>query len=253
MNEQLRKTKIIGTIGPASENEEMFTKLVKAGLNVARINFSHGGYEENKEKIETIKRVRKSLGKPVALMLDTKGPEIRTGVLETGDEKVVINEGQTFTFVHDDIIGNNEKTTITYKDLYKEVKVGTEMLVDDGAIKFRVTEIKDKDIVCVALNTAKLGSRKTMNIPSVNIQMEFLSEKDIKDITQGITAGFDYIAASFVRRAQDVRDIKELLKANGGERIKIISKIECQEGIENFDEILEESDGIMVARGDMGV
>ncbi len=253
MNEQLRKTKIIGTIGPASENEEMFTKLVKAGLNVARINFSHGGYEENKEKIETIKRVRKSLGKPVALMLDTKGPEIRTGVLETGDEKVVINEGQTFTFVHDDIIGNNEKTTITYKDLYKEVKVGTEMLVDDGAIKFRVTEIKDKDIVCVALNTAKLGSRKTINIPSVNIQMKFLSEKDIKDITQGITAGFDYIAASFVRRAQDVRDIKELLKANGGERIKIISKIECQEGIDNFDEILEESDGIMVARGDMGV
>ena len=127
------------------------------------------------------------------------------------------------------------------------------MLVDDGAIKFRVTEIKDKDIVCVALNTAKLGSRKTINIPSVNIQMKFLSEKDIKDITQGITAGFDYIAASFVRRAQDVRDIKELLKANGGEKIKIISKIECQEGIDNFDEILEESDGIMVARGDMGV
>lgn len=253
MNEQLRKTKIIGTIGPASESEEMFTKIVEAGLNVARINFSHGGYEENKEKIETIKRVRAKLERPIALMLDTKGPEIRTGVLESGNEKVEVKEGQTFTFVHDDIIGNNEKTTITYKDLYKEVKVGTEMLVDDGALKFRVTEIKDKDIICVALNTAKLGSRKTINIPSVNIQMKFLSEKDVKDITQGIPAGFDYIAASFVRRAQDVRDIKELLKANGGERIKIISKIECQEGIENFDEILEESDGIMVARGDMGV
>ncbi len=253
MSTELRKTKIIGTIGPASENEEMFTKLVEAGLNVARINFSHGGYEENKEKIATIKRVREKLGKPVALMLDTKGPEIRTGVLESGNEKVEIVEGQTFTFVHDDIIGNNEKTTITYKNLYQEVKVGSEILVDDGAIQFRVTEIKDKDIVCVALNTAKLGSRKTMNLPGVNIQMDFLSEKDIKDIKEGIPAGFDYIAASFVRKAQDVKDMRKLLNENGGEKVKIISKIESQEGIDNFDEILEVTDGVMVARGDLGV
>ena len=253
MDAKFRKTKIIGTIGPASESEEMLTKLMNAGLNVARINFSHGGYEENREKIENVKRVREKLHKPVALMLDTKGPEIRTGVLETGNEKVEIKEGQKFTFVHDDIVGNNERTTITYKNLYNEVKVGTELLVDDGAIKFRVEEIKDKDIVCVALNTGKLGSRKTINIPSVKIQMDFLSQKDSDDIKEGIKGGFDYIAASFVRRAQDVRDIKNLLKENGGERIKIISKIESQEGIENFDEILEESDGIMVARGDMGV
>lgn len=253
MKPQLRKTKIIGTIGPASESEEMFTKLVNAGLNVARINFSHGGFEENKSKIETIKAVREKLGKPVALMLDTKGPEIRTGVLETGNEKIQINEGQTFTFVNEDILGNNEKVSVTYKNLYQEVKVGTIMLVDDGVLQFEVKEIKDKDIICKALNTAKLGSRKTINIPSVNIQMDFLSDKDTADIIAGIPAGFDYIAASFVRRAQDVRDIKELLKKHGGERIKIISKIECQEGIENFDEILEESDGIMVARGDMGV
>ena len=209
MKPQLRKTKIIGTIGPASESEEMFTKLVNAGLNVARINFSHGGFEENKSKIETIKAVREKLGKPVALMLDTKGPEIRTGILETGNEKIQINEGQTFTFVNEDILGNNEKVSVTYKNLYQEVKVGTIMLVDDGVLQFEVKEIKDKNIICKALNTAKLGSRKTINIPSVNIQMDFLSDKDTADIIAGIPAGFDYIAASFVRRAQDVRDIKE--------------------------------------------
>ena len=253
MDAKFRKTKIIGTIGPASQSEEMLTKLMNAGLNVARINFSHGGYEENREKIENVKRVRERLHKPVALMLDTKGPEIRNGVLETGNEKLEIKEVQKLTFVNDDIVGNNERTTITYKNLYNEVKVGTELLVDDGAIKFRVEEIKDKDIVCVALNSGKLGSRKTINIPSVKIQMDFLSQKDTDDIKEGIKGGFDYIAASFVRRAQDVRDIKNLLKENGGERIKIISKIESQEGIDNFDEILEESDGIMVARGDMGV
>ena len=253
MNEQLRKTKIIGTIGPASENEEMFTKLVKAGLNVARINFSHGGYEENKEKIETIKRVRAKLNKPVALLLDTKGPEIRTGVLETGNEKVVINEGQTFTFVNDDIIGNNERTSISYKELYNDVKVGSTLLVDDGAIEFEITEIKGKDIVCKALNTGKLGSRKTMNVPGVKLDLPALTEKDISDITEGIKRGFDYIAASFVRKEADVKAIRDLLNANGGERVKIISKIENQEGIDNFEEILAASDGIMVARGDMGV
>ena len=253
MKEVLRKTNIIGTIGPASESEEMFTNLVKAGLNVARINFSHGGYEENAEKIETIKRVRKALNKPVALMLDTKGPEIRTGKLESGDEKVTINEGQEFTFVHDDIIGNNTKTTVSYKDLYKDVKPGAKILVDDGAIEFEVISIDGQDIKCKALNTGRLGSRKTMNVPGLKLNLPALSPKDIDDITKGIKAGFDLIAASFVRRASDVQAIRDLLKANGGEHIKIISKIESQEGIDNFEEILAASDGIMVARGDMGV
>ena len=253
MKKVLRKTKIVGTIGPASQSEEMLTKLMNAGLNVTRINFSHGGYEENGEKIETIKKVRSALNRPVALLLDTKGPEIRTGVLETGNEKVTIEEGQEFTFVNDDIIGNNTKTSISYKELYKDVKVGGTLLVDDGALEFEITEIKGKDIVCKALNTGRLGSRKTMNVPGVKVDLPALTQKDIDDITQGIKRGFDYIAASFVRKASDVIALRNLLDSNGGERVKIISKIENQEGIDNFEEILELSDGIMVARGDMGV
>lgn len=249
----LRKTKIVGTIGPASESEEVFTNLVSTGLNVARINFSHGGYEENAEKIETIKRVRKALNKPVALMLDTKGPEIRTGKLESGDEKVLIEEGQDFTFVYDDIIGDNTKTTISYKNLYQDVKPGATLLVDDGAIEFKVVEIDGKDIKCKALNSGKLGSRKTMNVPGLKLNLPALAQKDIDDITNGIKAGFDFIAASFVRRASDVQEIRELLNNNGGKHVKIISKIESQEGIDNFEDILALSDGIMVARGDMGV
>ena len=253
MKQVIRKTKIVGTIGPASESEEMLTKLMNAGLNVTRINFSHGGYEENKVKIETIKKVRKALNRPVALVLDTKGPEIRTGKLESGDEKVTIEEGQTFTFVNEEILGDNTKTTISYKNLYQDVKVGSKILVDDGALEFEVTEIKGKDIVCKALNTARLGSRKTMNIPGIKLELPALGQKDIDDITNGIKAGFDYIAASFVRRADDVRQIRKLLDDNGGNQVGIISKIESQEGIDNFEEILELSDGIMVARGDMGV
>lgn len=251
--ENLRKTNIVGTIGPASESEEMLTKLINAGLNVTRINFSHGGYEDNKEKIETIKRVRKTLNKPVAMLLDTKGPEIRTGLQESGDEKVTINEGQTFTFYNEDIIGNETKTSVSYKDLYKDVSVGSTLLVDDGAIEFEIIKIEGKDIVCKALNTGRLGSRKTINVPGVKLELPALTEKDITDIKNGIKAGFDYIAASFVRRVSDVKAIRKLLDENGGEKVKIISKIENQEGIDNFEEILEASDGIMVARGDMGV
>ena len=248
-----RKTKIIGTIGPASESEEMLTKLIQAGLNVCRINFSHGGYEDNAVKIQTIKNVREKLGLPIALALDTKGPEIRTGKLESGDEKVVIHEGQEFTFVKDDIIGNETKTTITYKDLYKDVKPGTIILVDDGALEFEVKEVVGTDIVTVAKNTAKLGSRKTMNIRGVKVNLPALAPKDVEDITNGVKAGFNYIFASFVRRADDVKQIRQLLNDNGGQEIEIISKIESQEGIDNMDEIIELSDGIMVARGDMGV
>ena len=249
----LRRTNIVGTIGPASESEEMLTKLINAGLNVTRINFSHGGYEENATKIETIKKVRKALNAPIALVLDTKGPEIRTGKLESGDEKVLIEEGQTFTFLYDEVIGNNTKTSIGYKNLYQDVVPGARILVDDGAIEFEVVEIKDKDVVCKALNSGRLGSRKTVNVPGLKLNLPALSPKDIADITNGIKAGFDFIAASFVRRADDVLQIRKLLDDNGGEKVGIISKIESQEGIDNFEEILELSDGIMVARGDMGV
>lgn len=249
----MRKTKIVCTIGPATESVEMLKKMMTAGMNVARINFSHGGYEENKEKIENVKKVRDELNLPVSLMLDTKGPEIRTGVLETGNEKVTIHEGDTFTFVNDEIIGNETKTSISYKNLYEDVKVGSKILVDDGALEFEIKEIVGKDIICRALNTAKLGSRKTVNVPGLKLNLPALSEKDITDITNGIKAEFDYIAASFIRRASDVKEIRDLLNANGGENIKIISKIESQEGVDNFEEILELSDGIMVARGDMGV
>ena len=251
--ENLRKTRIVCTIGPASESEEMLTKLANAGMNVTRINFSHGGYEENATKIATIKKVREALNKPIPLMLDTKGPEIRTGKQESGDEKVVIEEGQKFTFLYEDVIGDATKTSISYKGLSEDVKPGSTILVDDGAIEFRVDKIVGKDVECTALNTGKLGSRKTVNVPGLVLNLPALSEKDINDITNGVKAGFDCIAASFVRRKSDVEAIRELLRKNGGEHIKIISKIESQEGIDNFEEILETSDGIMVARGDMAV
>lgn len=253
MKNRIRKTRIVATIGPASESEERLRALFEAGCSVARINFSHGGYEENAEKIATIKKVRKDLQKPIALLLDTKGPEIRTGKLESGDEKVVINEGQEFTFVNEEIIGNETKASISYKELYNDVTPGAKILVDDGALEFEVQEIRGKDVVCKALNTARLGSRKTVNVPGLKLNLPALSEKDIADLTNGVKANFDYIAASFVRRADDVMQIRKLLDDNGGNDIKIISKIESEEGIRNFEEILALSDGIMVARGDMGV
>ena len=251
--ENLRKTKIVCTIGPASESEEMLTSLISTGMNVARINFSHGGYEENATKIDTIKKVRKALNKPVPLCLDTKGPEIRTGKLESGDVKVKIEEGQKFTFLYEDVIGNNTKASISYKGLSEDVKPGSTILVDDGAIEFRVDEIVGKDVVCTAVNTGMLGSRKTVNVPGLVLNLPALSEKDINDLTNGVKAGFDYIFASFVRRADDVIQMRKLLDDNGGQAVKIIAKIESQEGIDNFEEILELADGIMVARGDMAV
>ena len=249
----LRRTKITCTIGPAAEAEEMLTKLVNTGMNVARINFSHGGYEENAEKIETIKKVRTALNQPIAMCLDTKGPEIRTGKQESGDQKVEIKEGQTFTFVNEDIIGNETKTSISYKNLYQDVKPGAKILVDDGAIEFEVQEVVGKDVVCKAVNSGMLGSRKTVNIQGVVVNLPALAEKDIADISKGAQVGFDYIFASFVRRLSDVQEIRKLLDENGGQNVGIISKIESQEGIDNFEEILEASDGIMVARGDMAV
>lgn len=247
-----RKTKIIGTIGPASESAEMLEKLMKEGLNVCRINFSHGGYEDNEVKIQTIKEVREKLGYPIAIALDNKGPEIRTGKLAI-DGKETITEGQEFRFVVEDILGTNEKTAISYKELYKDVKPGTRILVDDGALELEVKKIEGTDIVTVAKNTAQLGSRKTVNVLGVKLNLPALSEKDIKDLKDGIKAGFNYIFASFVRRADDVNQIRAVLNENGGQHMSIIAKIESQEGIDNIDEIIALADGVMVARGDLGV
>lgn len=249
----MRKTKIICTIGPASENPEILSQIIEAGMNVSRHNFSHGDHEEHAARINLVKELAKKHNKEIAVMLDTKGPEIRTGKLESGDEKVKIEEGQKFTFLYEDVIGNNTKTSISYKGLAEDVKPGASILVDDGALEFRVDEVVGKDVVCTAMNTAMLGSRKTVNVRGLKLNLPALSEKDVNDLTAGAKAGFDYIFASFVRRADDLHQMRKLLDENGGKDIKIISKIESQEGIDNFEEILELSDGIMVARGDMSV
>ena len=246
-----RKTKIICTLGPAVDEQEMMEGLIKAGMNVARFNFSHGDYEEQGARIETFKKARKAVGLPVAMLLDTKGPEIRIGKFATGE--AYLNEGDTFTLLNEDIDGDNTKVSVTYKNLYNEVKEGTRILINDGLIEVVVEKIVGKDVVCRVQNGGKLSNKKSINIPNSKIQLPSMTEKDKSDILFGIKNGFDYIAASFIRKAEDVINIKKVLKENGGEYIKVISKIENREGIDNFDEILEVSDGIMVARGDLGV
>ncbi len=247
----MRKTKIVCTIGPASEKVETLKELIMAGMNVARINFSHGGFEEQEEKVNNVKRAREELSVPIALMLDTKGPEIRTGML--AEENVMLEDNDLIILTTEEILGDKTKVSITYRDLYKEVEEGTRILIDDGCIETIVEEVNGTDIICRIMHGGKLGKRKSINVPGLKLNLPSLTQKDIKDIKDGIKAGFDYIAASFVRRAQDVYDIRRLLDDNGGEKIKIISKIESREGIDNFDEILAASDGIMVARGDLSV
>ena len=220
-------------------------------MNVARINFSHGDYEEQANRIEKVKKAVEETGKPVALMLDTKGPEIRIGKFETG--KITLNEGDTFTLTGEEILGNKDKVSITYKNLANEISVGTKILINDGLIECEVKEINGQDIVCNIINGGKLTDRKSINIPNSKINLPSLTEKDIADIKFGAQNGFDYIAASFVRKPEDVINIKNILKECNAENIKIISKIENREGVDNFDEILKISDGIMVARGDLGV
>ena len=246
-----RKTKIICTLGPAVDDQEMLEKLIKAGMNVARFNFSHGDYEEQGARIETFKNARKAVGKPVAMLLDTKGPEIRIGKFATGE--AILKEGNTFTLLNDDVDGDDTKVSVSYKNLYNEVTPGTRILINDGLIEVIVEKIDGKDVVCRIQNGGRLTNKKSINIPNSKIQLPSMTDKDKSDILFGIKNGFDYIAASFIRRAEDVINIKKVLKENGGEYIKVISKIENREGIENFDAILEASDGIMVARGDLGV
>ena len=246
-----RKTKIICTLGPAVDDQAMMEGLIKAGMNVARFNFSHGDYEEQGARIETFKNARKAVGMPVAMLLDTKGPEIRIGKFATGE--AILKEGDTFTLLNEDVDGDNTKVSVTYKNLYNEVTPGTRILINDGLIEVIVEKIDGKDVVCRVQNGGRLTNKKSINIPNSKIQLPSMTDKDKSDILFGIKNGFDYIAASFIRKAEDVINIKKVLKENGGEYIKVISKIENREGIDNFDEILEVSDGIMVARGDLGV
>ena len=247
----MKRTKIVCTIGPATANKEILKRMMKAGMNVGRFNFSHGSFEDQEKYFTPVIEARKELGLPVATLLDTQGPEIRTGKLI--ENPVVLNAEEEFTLVNEEIVGDSTKVSVTYKDLYKDVKPGTTILIDDGKIEIEVIRIEGKDVVCKVMNGGELGNRKSINIPGTHINLPALKEKDINDLIEGCKHDFDYIAASFIRSADDVLAIRKVLKENGGENIKIISKIESQEGIDNFDSILEVSDGIMVARGDMGV
>ena len=247
----MRKTKIICTLGPACENEEIMRELVLAGMDVARMNFSHGSYQEHKKRIDMLKKIREETGRPVALLLDTKGPEIRTGRFKNGS--VTLSAGDSFTLVHDDILGDERKVSVSYKGLYQDVKKGDRILVDDGLIELEVTEVIDKDIHCTVLNGGVLGDTKGINVPGVEINLPSITQQDIDDIRFGIENDVDFIAASFVRKAEDVTEIRKILDKYNGQDIKIISKIENRQGVNRIDEILLVSDGIMVARGDLGV
>lgn len=247
----MRKTKIIATLGPVSNSPEMVKKLIETGMNAVRINFSHGSHESHGETINTVKKVREELGMPIPLILDTKGPEIRTKLLK--EEPAKLEKGNKFTLTTDDIEGDSIKVSVTYEDFAKDLHVGATVLIDDGLIELKVLEINGNDVVCEIINSGMLGSRKGINLPNVSIKLPALTEKDIDDIKFGIKMGFDYIAASFIRSASDVLSIRKVLEENGGSDIKIISKIENREGVDNIDAILEVTDGIMVARGDLGV
>lgn len=247
----MRKTKIVCTLGPATDDPEILKKLMHEGMNVGRINFSHGNYQDQEDRINTFKRVRDELGLPIPLLLDTQGPEIRIGKFK--EDKAILENGKEFTLLNEDIMGDNTKVSITYKDLYKDVEVGRTILINDGTIELKVKSIENKDIVCEVVQGGQLTNRKSINVPDLSLHLPSITEKDVADIKYGIIAGFDYIAASFVRKPEDVLAIKQVLRENNGEHIKVISKIENREGINNFDKILEVSDGIMVARGDLGV
>mgnify|MGYP001732541577 FL=1 len=239
-------------MGPNTDDEEMMRKLAKAGMDIARFNFSHGDHEEQKTRMDLLKKVRKELKLPIAILLDTKGPEIRTGILE-GGQKVYLEEGSQFTLTTEQIEGNNTRCSQTYKDLPKDVKAGDTVLIDDGLIQLTVEEVTDTDVVCRVVNGGELGQKKGINVPNVEVKLPAITEQDKNDILFGIEQGIDFIAASFVRNAEAIKEIKELLRANGGERIDVIAKIENAEGVHNIDKIIKAADGVMVARGDLGV
>lgn len=247
----MRKTKIVCTIGPASESEEMLEKLALAGMNVARLNFSHGTHEEHAKRIESIKKVSQKLGFPIAILLDTKGPEFRIKTFKCG--KITLNAGDTFTFTSVDYPGDQSKVSVNFEGLENDVHPGDHILVCNGLMDFLVKEINGKDVVCETLTDGVLSDRKSMNFPGKIMSTTFLSEQDKEDILFGIEQGVDFIACSFVSRAQDLIDVREFLKENGDPDVELIAKIENQPGIDNIDEICEQCSGIMIGRGDMGV
>ena len=247
----MKRTKIVCTLGPAVDDVRTLSRVCAAGMDVARFNFSHGDYADQEKRIELFKSVREELGLPIAMMLDTKGPEIRIGTF--GTEYVMLNDGDIFTLAHDECEGTNEKVYVNYPTLHEEVNVGATILINDGLIELKVEKIIDKDIECQVVHGGKLTNRKSVNVPGLSLNFPLITDKDKDDITFGVKHGFDYIAASFIRKAEDVLAIKELLRDLKAPHINIIAKIENQEGVNNFDDILSVADGIMVARGDLGV
>lgn len=247
----MRMTKIICTLGPAVDDESLLEQLILGGMDVARLNFSHGTHEEQKARVDRLKKVRERLNMPVPLLLDTKGPEIRLGKFEKGE--VTLQEGNEFVLVNENILGTEEKSTISHKELYKDVKVGTRILINDGLVAIEVQKVEGKDIRCKILNGGAISNNKGVNIPETDTHLPAITAQDIEDIKFAIENEFDFIACSFVRKASNVNEVREILKKYGGQDLKIISKIENREGVSNFDEILKVSDGVMVARGDLGV
>lgn len=247
----MRKTKIICTIGPASSDADTFAAMCRAGLNVARLNFSHGTHEEHKQKLDMIKRVREELGLPIAIMLDTKGPEYRIKTFKNGE--IMLHDGDDFTFTTKEVEGDETIVSVSYSDLARDLEVGDTILVNNGLVIFRVTSIDGDDIHCTVVVGGKLSNRKSMSFPGKVLKQEFLSEQDKSDLLFGIENGVDFVAASFVSCRKDVADMKAFLKENGGENIDIIAKIENQSGIDNIEDICSECEGIMIGRGDLGV
>ena len=246
----MRKTKIICTLGPSTDKDGVLRELIANGMNVARFNFSHGSHEEHKGRLDLLKSLREELGKPVAALLDTKGPEIRLKDFKNGTE--MLEAGQTFTLTTRDVEGTKEICSITYKDLPQDVAPGGTIMLDDGLIKLQIQTVNDTDIVCTVLNNGKIKNKKGVNVPGVHLSMPYMSQRDKDDIIFGIEQGFDFIAASFVRTAQDVYEIRNLLNEYDS-NIRIIAKIENREGVNNIDSILAAADAVMVARGDLGV
>ena len=247
----MRKTKIICTLGPAIDSDDMLRKMIGNGLDCARLNFSHGSHEEHLKRIERVKRLRKELNKYIPILLDTKGPEIRLKKFE--NDAVFIEEGQEFILYADERIGTSEGASVTYPHCAEKLEIGNRILIDDGKVEIEVIRIEGKDVVCKVNNGGKISNNKSINLPDSPIDMPYISERDKNDIIFGAKNDVDFIAASFVRCKDDVLQVRELLKDNGGSQIRIISKIENAQGVENIDEIIEVSDGIMIARGDMGV
>ena len=247
----MRKTKIVCTLGPASSDEKTMEQMLKSGMNVARVNFSHGTHETQQEVIIKFRKVRDKLGYSAAIILDTKGPEIRLKNFENG--MTILDDEQEFTLSSGNELGTKEMAAVTYKNLAKELKPGIKILIDDGKVSLKVLEIDGDKIKCKVIHGGKISNHKGVNIPNANLQMEYLSKQDKSDILFGIENGIDFVAASFVRKKEDIQAIRKFLDGNGGEKIKLISKIENTEGVSNFEDILKFSDGIMVARGDMGV